>query len=83
MVASKYALSKARYATLKRLIDKAIVLHDCGRYKPALNKIKRFLSTVENTKYKVIPGENFNGDHLMRGSNITFMYTAKVIPFDS
>ena len=81
VVASKYALSKARYATLKGLIDRVIVLHDCGRYKPALNKMKKFLRTVENTKYKVIPGENFNGDHLMRASNITFMYSAKVIPF--
>ena len=59
------------------------MLHDCGRYKSALAKIKRFLSTVDCTKYKVVPGENFNGDHIMRGSNLRFMYTDKVIPFDS
>lgn len=81
VVASKYALSLQAYQTLKSQIDAAIALHDCGRYKDALAKIILFLRTVDCTTYAIVPGENFNGDHIMRASNIKFMYTEKVLPF--
>lgn len=81
VVESKEALPKLSYAALKALVDTAIEFHDRGRYKAALTSIKVFRLLVEHTKYKVIAGENFNGDHIMRASNLEFVYTAKVIPF--
>ena len=80
VVESKEALPKLSYAALKALVDTAIEFHDRGRYKAALTSIKVFRLLVEHTKYKVIAGENFNGDHIMRASNLEFVYTAKVIP---
>ena len=48
----------------------------------ALN-IKLFLKAVEHVDAtRTIAGENFNGEHLMRGSNIEFMYAEKILPFD-
>jgi hypothetical protein len=81
VIASKPALPALQYYVLKGLVDSAIHFHGRGRYKLALLDIKLFLYVVERTKYKAIPGENFSGDHNMRGSNIEFTYTNKLIPF--
>ncbi len=81
VVESKPALKKVTYAVLKSLIDTTIRLHDRGNYKAALLTTRLFLHVVENVNYKPIPGENHNGEHLMRGTNIEFMYSKKIIPF--
>ena len=81
MVESKFALSKKSYSKLKSYVDGALREHDRKRYAKALAKIRTFLSTVEHTSYKPVPGGNFNGEHIMRGSNAAFMYEAKIIPF--
>jgi hypothetical protein len=86
VVESKPALSMPKpkrlaHAALQALANTAIRLHDRGRYEAALVTIKLFLFSVENLKYTPIPGENYHGEHLMRGSNIQFMYEEKVIPF--
>jgi hypothetical protein len=78
---SQPRLKKLVFAALKVLADTAIKFHDRGRYDAALTTIKLFLLTVENVAYTPIPGENYHGEHLMRGSNIQFMYEEKVIPF--
>jgi hypothetical protein len=75
------ALSKKSYSKLKNLVDEAISFHEKRKYAFAAKRIKQFVATVEATPYKPLPGENFNGDHAMRGSNLQFMYAEKVIPF--
>jgi hypothetical protein len=79
--AAKGALSRLTYLALRTLVDVAIHFHDHGKYKLALLNVKLFLHTVERARYQEIPGENFNGEHLMRGSNLEFMYAEKVVPF--
>ncbi len=80
VVASKAALPKLQFAILKGLVDVAIAFHDRAQYRLALLNIRLFLAGVEHANYAVIPGKNFSGDHEMRGSNIEFMYTAKIVP---
>ena len=79
---SKPALPKLSHLALRVLLDSAIYFHDRGKYDVAALHIKLFLKAVGHTKYKEIPGENFNGDHLMRGSNLEFMYAEKILPFE-
>ena len=52
-----------------------------ARLPRALLKIELFLRAVEHSNYKPIPGKNFKGEHLMRGSNIEFTYAEKILPF--
>ena len=63
-------------------VDAAIYFHDRGKYNVAALHVRLFLKAVGHAKYKEIPGENFNGDHLMRGSNLEFMYAEKILPFE-
>lgn len=78
---SKVALPKLTHLALRVLLDAAIYFHDRGNYKVAALHIKLFLKAVEHARYKDIPGRNFNGDHVMRGSNLEFMYAEKILPF--
>jgi hypothetical protein len=80
VVASKTALPRLQFAILKGLVDVAIAFHDRAQYRLALLNIRLFLAAVAHANYAVVPGKNFNGDHVMRGSNIEFMYTAKIVP---
>jgi hypothetical protein len=82
VVASNVAVSRQAYTKLKGAVDAAISAHERGRYARALEKITEFLSLVATTKYATLPGENFSGAHIMRASNIQFMYAQKVIPFE-
>ena len=79
---SKVALPKLQYEALSERLDGAISAHNKGDYERALLKIRLFLRAVDHSSYKAIPGENFQGDHLMRGSNLEFMYAEKILPFD-
>jgi hypothetical protein len=81
VVAAKPALSYKQFTSLLYLVDAAIADHDCGLYADALARIEVFLTKVDDATYTPIAGENFNGEHIMRGSNIKFMYEEKVIPF--
>jgi len=80
--ASKVAVPKLPHAVLRVKIDAAIDFHDRGRYDQAAQQIEQFLRAVERTFYLEIPGENFMGEHLMRGSNIEFTYEQKILPFN-
>jgi hypothetical protein len=79
---TKGALPKLDHLALRVLLDIAIKAHERGAYKVAALHIKLFLKAVEHVRYKEVAGENFNGEHLMRGSNIEFMYAEKILPFD-
>jgi hypothetical protein len=79
---SEVALSKQSYAKLKGTVDAAIAAHERRRFARALEKVTEFLSLVASTDYATLPSENFSGAHIMRASNIQFMYAQKVIPFE-
>jgi len=79
--ASKSSLPKLQYEALKERLDGAISAHNKRDYARALLKIGLFLRAVEHSDYKPVPGKNFEGEHLMRGSNIEFMYEEKILPF--
>ena len=81
VVESRPALHRFVYRAMLGLVNGAIRLHDRGRFSAALLSIRLFLLAAENVAYATIPGENYNGEHLMRGSNIQFTYEEKVIPF--
>jgi hypothetical protein len=79
---AKVALPKRQWEALRERVDGAIFAHDQRDYERALLKIRLFLRAVDQSTYQEVPGENFNGEHLMRGSNIEFMYAEKILPFD-
>lgn len=79
---SKIALPKFDHLALRVLVDAAIFWHDRGKYQLSLLNVRLFLKAVEHVRYREIAGENFNGDHLMRGSNLEFMYVEKILPFN-
>jgi hypothetical protein len=78
----KGGLPKLDHLALRVLLDLAIKSHERGNYKLAALNIRLFLKLVEHVRYRDVAGENFNGEHLMRGSNIEFMYAEKILPFD-
>ncbi|MBK7902164.1 MAG: hypothetical protein IPJ97_03815 [Proteobacteria bacterium] len=63
------------------LIALAIYRLDRGSPAKALIHVKQFLWLANAANYTSIAGENYNGDHLMRGENIAFMLRVKVIPY--
>lgn len=80
--ASKAALPKLQYEALKERLDGAIFAHDKRDYERALLKIQLFLRGVEQSSYSTVSGQNFEGEHVMRGANIEFIYEEKILPFD-
>jgi hypothetical protein len=81
VLASKAVLPGASYVALRSHVKNAIKSHDSRQYGSALQSIRGFLKEVAQAKYRPVAGENPSGDHLMRGSNLEFMYTNKLIPF--
>lgn len=80
--ASKNTLPKLQYQALKERLDGAVSAHKQRDFARALLKIGLFLRAVEHSDYKPVAGKNFEGEHLMRGSNIEFIYAEKILPFD-
>lgn len=81
VVESRRALKPIVYKVMLGLVDSAIKLHNRGRYQAALLAVRVFLVGAENVSYATTPGENYNGEHVMRGSNIKFTLEERVIPF--
>ena len=81
VLASKNALPGASFVALKAHVKNAIQSHEQRKYTAALQSIRQFLKEAEQAKYRPVAGENPSGDHIMRGSNIEFIYTDKLIPF--
>lgn len=77
---SVVALDPADFRTLRVLLGRAIRHHGRGQYQAALDQMNLFVAEVETISYQIVVGENFGGEHLMRGGNIQFMYTDKLIP---
>ena len=79
---SKIALPKLPHLALRVLRRRSDLLPRSRQVQLAALHVRLFLKAVEHTQYKEIAGENFNGDHLMRGSNLEFMYAEKILPFE-
>jgi len=60
----------------------AIKLHDRQRYKAARRMVRFFKFMSGRISYGEVAGENFSGEHEARASNIEFMYTDSIIPFN-
>ncbi|HRP35439.1 MAG TPA: hypothetical protein PLI48_06075 [Gammaproteobacteria bacterium] len=75
------ALQNGDYTKMSTMLRNALRFHDRGQFGSALKSVNQFLKFVDKADYAVIPGENYQGEHDMRGSNLVFMYEEKVIPF--
>jgi hypothetical protein len=78
---AELALQNGDYTKMRRMLNNALRFHDRGQFASALQSVNQFLKFVEEGDYATIPGENYQGEHDMRGSNLVFMYEEKVIPF--
>ena len=78
---SEVALKRGDLRKMKTKVDNAIRFHDQGQFESALQSIELFLKFADRADYSIIPSENYEGEHLMRASNIRFMLEEKVIPF--
>jgi hypothetical protein len=63
-------------------VKRAIKRLEQGRYRSALFHTRAIVWIAENFPYNTVADENHNGDHLMRGSNIEFTLSVKIIPYD-
>lgn len=78
---SEVALKRGDLRKMKTKVDNALRFHDRGQFESALESIELFLKFANRARYSTVSGENYEGEHLMRASNIRFMYEEKVIPF--
>ena len=78
---SRVALKRGDLRKMQTKVDNAIRFHERGRFQAALQSIDLFLKFAGRAEYATIPDQNYEGEHLMRASNIRFMYEEKVIPF--
>ncbi len=69
---------KIGFYILKSLSRIAIRQHDRENYSAALRTVRFIEFFAENLGYDDVPDENYRGEHLMRVSNIAFMYTDSV-----
>lgn len=74
------ALKNGDYTKMRTMLRNALRSHDRGQFGSALKSVELFLKFVGNANYAAVPGENYQGEHVSRGRNITFMYEEKVIP---
>jgi len=75
------AVKPAVGAAMEALVVLATNQLDHGYSRLAWLNIKLLLALVNATKYTTIAGQNYNGEHVMRASNIEFMLRVKVIPY--
>jgi len=66
---------------MNKSVANAIKNFDQGNYGSALSHITNFLKWVDKADYDLVAGENYRGEHLMRGSNLEFMLRVKIIPY--
>jgi hypothetical protein len=76
-----HALTSVDATKMSAQLTSAVKYLDRGDPDDALENVNRFLKLVAAAKYTVVPGQNYNGEHVMRGTNIQFMLRVKVIPY--
>jgi hypothetical protein len=76
-----HALTSVDANKMSAQLTSAVKYLDRGDPGDALESVNKFLKFVAAAKYTVVPGQNYNGEHVMRGSNIQFMLRVKVIPY--
>ncbi len=77
------ALRPAVSVGMEALVVLAIQRLDRGDPRTALFLVQQFLKVVDAVRYTTVPGENYNGEHIMRGSNIEFTLRVKVVPYET
>ena len=77
------ALKNGEIATkMTAQLTNAVTKLNRGDPAGALVHVNKFLTFVDVGNYRTVAsGFNYNGDHLMRGTNIQFMLRVKVIPY--
>jgi hypothetical protein len=75
------ALKNGDATKMSAQLDNAVKKLGRGDASGALGHVNQFLKFVNAAKYTVIPDQNYNGEHVMRGTNIEFMLRVKVIPY--
>jgi hypothetical protein len=78
---AKPALRRIDWTALVVLADAVIFLHDRGHYELALAKLRLLRYLNDRVPYKVVPGENYNGEIAYRVLNAEDMYARRIIPF--
>ncbi len=79
--AKTVALGNGDYNKMKQQLKNAVKKLDQGNYSSSLGHVNKFLKFVNAANYTIVPDENFNGEHVMRGSNVAFMLRVKIIPY--
>ena len=74
------ALNPVASVAMEALIVIATYRLDHGDPAGALIQVKQFLKLVNAARYTTVASNNYNGEHLMRGTNIEFTLRVKVIP---
>jgi hypothetical protein len=75
------ALKNGDATKMSSQLTNAVKNLDRGDPDDALENVNKFLKFVAAAKYTIVPGQNYNGEHVMRGTNIQFMLRVKVIPY--
>jgi hypothetical protein len=75
------AIRKLDAALMTGLVDAAVKALQLGKERAALLSVKLFLALVNVTQYRTVANQNYNGEHVMRGTNIEFMLRVKVVPY--
>ncbi len=75
------ALRPGTSVIMEGLVALAIRRLDRGDPVGARLLVKQFLNLVNAVRYTPVASNNYNGEHLMRGTNIEFTLRVKVIPY--
>lgn len=71
----------ADYNKMKNMVRNAITALDSGLYSNALDLVQNFVKFIGAARYRIVTDENYEGEHLMRGTNIEFTLRVKVVPY--
>lgn len=69
------------YTKIKNQVANAINNIDGGDYDSAYDHAVNVVKFVDKAKYNTVAGQNYEGEHIMRGTNIEFMLRVKVLPY--
>lgn len=75
------ALRPATSVVMEALVALAIRRLDRDDPAGARFLVKQFLNLVDVVQYTPVAGNNYNGEHLMRGTNIEYTLRVKVMPY--
>lgn len=72
---------KGDFRKMRNAVKNAIKNLDKGKYWSASRHIRNFNKFAGRAKYSIIDGENYEGEHIMRGTNLEFTMKTKILPY--